>query len=70
MKTCFYHFFIVYVHSTLSAANIVVPPLPENGRPPMSQKFVHPPTRINPPAVDSHNQIFIPPHQRFIPPSK
>ena len=74
MKTCFYHFFIVYVHSTLSAANTTgegggVPPLPENGRPPMSHKFAHPPTRKSPPATHSSNQIFVAP-QKFIPTSK
>ena len=34
----------------------------------MSQNFVHPSTRKNPPAVASLNQIFILPHQRFLPP--
>ena len=33
----------------------------------MTQHFVYPPTRKNPPAVASSNQIFIPLYQRFIP---
>ena len=46
-----------------------MPPVAENWSLPRSQNFVHPTTRKYLPAVASPNQVFIRPHQRFIPPA-